>query len=103
LKNIPLPLLHFSIKLSQGTKFISVEDKDMRTVNVHEAKTHLSRLIALVVAGEEIIIAKGGQPCARLVPLSQVEKKRKPGIAQGAVTDAFFESLPEEELLAWEK
>ncbi|WP_417916099.1 type II toxin-antitoxin system Phd/YefM family antitoxin [Candidatus Electronema sp. JC] len=73
----------------------------MRTVNVHEAKTHLSRLLALVLAGEEITIAKSGQPCARLVPLPQ--RKRTPGIAKGAVTDAFFEPLPEEELLAWEK
>lgn len=76
----------------------------MRTVNVHEAKTHLSRLLALVLAGEEITIAKSGQPCARLVPLPQAEERRRtPGIAKGAVTDAFFEPLPEEELLAWEK
>lgn len=73
----------------------------MKTVNVHEGKTHLSRLLALalVIAGE----AKSGQPCARLVPLPQAGKKRTPGIATGAVTDAFFEALPYEELLAWEK
>lgn len=75
----------------------------MKTVNVHEAKTHLSRLLTLVLAGEEIIIAKSGQPCARLVPLPKSERKRTPGIAKGAVTDAFFEPLPDEELLAWEK
>ncbi len=74
----------------------------METVNVHEAKTHLSKLLARVNAGEEIIIAKAGKPYAKLVPLPQTSKRR-PGIAQGAVTDAFFEPLPEEELLAWEK
>jgi prevent-host-death family protein len=74
----------------------------METVNVHDAKTHLSKLLARVHAGEEIVIAKAGKPYAKLVPLAQ-QKKRRPGIAQGAVTQAFFEVLPEEELLAWEK
>ena len=74
----------------------------MKTVNVHEAKTHLSRLLTRVKAGEEIIIAKAGRPYAKLVPIPQTEKRR-PGIARGAVTDAFFEPLPEEELLVWEK
>ncbi|MCB7135146.1 type II toxin-antitoxin system Phd/YefM family antitoxin [Cellulosimicrobium marinum] len=40
----------------------------MRTVNVHEAKTHLSRLLADVEAGEEIVIARAGKPVARLTP-----------------------------------
>ncbi|RWX52523.1 prevent-host-death family protein [Candidatus Electrothrix marina] len=74
----------------------------METVNVHDAKTHLSRLLTRVHAGEEIIIAKAGKPYAKLVPLAQ-PKKRRPGIARGAVTEAFFEALPEEELQAWEK
>lgn len=74
----------------------------MKTVNVHEAKTHLSRLLTRVHAGEEIVIAKAGKPYAKLIPLPQI-KKRRPGIAQGAVTDAFFEPLPEEELQTWEK
>lgn len=72
----------------------------MKTVNIHEAKTHLSRLLAQVQAGEEIIISKSGKPYAKLVPISRV-KERKPGIAKGAVTDAFFEPLPESELDAW--
>jgi prevent-host-death family protein len=72
----------------------------MKTVNIHEAKTHLSKLLAQVQAGEEIIISKSGKPYAKLVPISRV-KKRKPGIAKGAVTDAFFEPLPESELEAW--
>ena len=74
----------------------------MRIVNVHEAKTHFSKLLSQVHAGEEIIIAKAGKPYAKLVPLSPVTR-RTPGIVKGAVTDAFFEPLPEEELRAWEK
>ncbi len=74
----------------------------MEIVNVHEAKTHFSRLLARAHTGEEIIIAKAGEPYAKLVPLSPV-KKRSPGIAKGAVTDAFFEPLSEEELQSWER
>ena len=47
----------------------------MKSVNIHEAKTHLSRLVERVEAGEEIIIAKAGRPAARLVP---IEGARKP-------------------------
>ena len=72
------------------------------TVNIHEAKTHLSRLLARAHAGEEIIIAKAGKPIAKLVPLSQGQE-RTPGIATGSVTKAFFEELPEKELGAWEQ
>jgi prevent-host-death family protein len=73
----------------------------MDTVNVHEAKTHFSKLLARANAGEEIIIGKAGKPYAKLVPLAPV-KERVPGIAKGAVTDSFFEPLPEDELQAWE-
>lgn len=72
----------------------------MKTINVHEAKTHLSKLLAQVRAGEEIVISKAGKPCAKLVPISPT-KQRTPGIAKGAVTDAFFEPLPDSELDAW--
>ena len=75
----------------------------MKTVNVHEAKTHLSRLLAQVEAGEDVVIARNGKPVARLVPC---EPKRKPqfGSWKGRikVTDSFFDPLPEEELAAWE-
>jgi prevent-host-death family protein len=70
------------------------------TVNIHEAKTHLSRLLARAQAGEEIIIAKAGKPIAKLVPVSQGQE-RTPGIVKGRVTEAFFEELPEKELEAW--
>lgn len=73
----------------------------MEIVNVHEAKTQLSKLLARAHSGEEIIIAKSGLPYAKLVPITKV-KKRSPGLAKGEVTDAFFESLPEEELQRWE-
>ncbi len=51
----------------------------MKPVNIHEAKTHLSRLVERVQAGEEIIIAKAGQPAARLVPLEGARKPVKIG------------------------
>lgn len=71
-------------------------------INIHEAKTHLSRLVERAHRGEEIILAKAGKPYARLVPLEEC-RERVPGIVQGRVTEAFFEPLPEEELAAWER
>ena len=74
----------------------------MRSVNLHEAKTHLSELVGAAAAGEEIVIARAGKPMARLVPLAE-SVPRQPGIAKGRVTKAFFEPLPEDELAGWEK
>jgi prevent-host-death family protein len=74
----------------------------MTTVNVHHAKTHLSRLLERAATGEEIVIARAGQPVARLVPISPVEPRR-PGLAKGRLTDAFFEPLPPDELDAWQQ
>lgn len=71
-------------------------------VNVHEAKTQLSKLLDRAHAGEEIVIAKGGAPYARLVPL-QAPKPREPGLLHGTIEEAFFEPLPPEELEAWER
>ncbi len=71
-------------------------------INIHEAKTHLSRLIARVAAGEEIVLAKAGKPVARLVPV-ETAMPRKPGLLTGHVPDSFFEPLPEQELEAWEE
>ena len=73
----------------------------MEIINIHEAKTHFSKLLLRVHSGEEIIIAKSGKPYAKLIPIKQA-KKRIPGIAEGKVTDSFFEPLPEEELCKWE-
>ena len=55
-------------------------------VNIHEAKTHLSRLVQRVVNGEDIVIARSGKPLVRMVPVSGVIKsKRMPGTAIGQV------------------
>ena len=73
------------------------------TVNVHEAKTHFSRLLEQAHAGEEIIVAKAGKPYARLLPLAPAAGRRQPGRLKGRVDDTFFEALPEAELDAWER
>ncbi len=67
----------------------------MIQVNIHEAKTNLSKLIA---EGQEVVIARYGQPVARLTPIRQIAQKRKPGSAKGKleVSDAFFEPLSDE-------
>jgi len=77
----------------------------MAKVNVHEAKTHFSRLLARVNNGEEIIIAKAGRPIARLVPILEKPDKRLPGSAQGKVViaDDFDAPLPEPILNAFEQ
>jgi prevent-host-death family protein len=58
---------------------------DKTLVNVHEAKTHLSRLLERVSRGEEIIICKAGEPVAKLVPLPKLKEPRKPGILKGQI------------------
>lgn len=74
------------------------------TVNVHEAKTHLSRLLEQAHAGQEIILAKAGKPYARLVPLAAEPAPRRPGRLRGQIDTArFFEPLPPDELDAWER
>lgn len=66
-------------------------------INVHEAKTHFSKLLARVKKGEEIIIAKAGDPIARLVPVTRSAGRRVPGSAKGkiSVKPGFEEPLPE--------
>ena len=68
----------------------------MRTVNVHQAKTHFSRLLEAVAAGEEIIIAKAGKPVARLVPLALNGEPRTPGALAGRIWfgKGFDDPLP---------
>ena len=70
----------------------------MKTVNVHEAKTQLSRLLQAVEEGEEIVIARNGTPVAKLVPHVEERKPREPGWAKGRVWmapdfDEFDEQL----------
>ena len=78
----------------------------MAIVNVHEAKTHLSRLLKQVEAGEEIVIARNGKPVARLVPLRE-RSKRQFGAMKGnkiweELSDLVLQPLPPEELELWE-
>jgi prevent-host-death family protein len=70
------------------------------TVNIHEAKTHLSRLLMRVQAGEEVIIAHAGKPVARLVPVEHSGNRRTPGSAAGLFTVPadFNEPLDEDAL-----
>lgn len=72
-----------------------------RVINVHEAKTHLSKILDQVRDGEEVILAKGGRPYAKLIPFGRGEK-RALGFVPGAITDAFFEPLPDDELARWQ-
>lgn len=73
----------------------------MKVVNVHQAEKQLSRLLAAVEAGEDVLIARDGKPVARLVRYQQ----RRFGALAGrvAVDDSFFDPLPEAELSAWER
>ena len=65
-------------------------------VNLHEAKTHLSRLVDKAAAGEEIIIGKAGRPMARLVPYVEQREPRRPGALKGKVRIADdFDATPE--------
>jgi len=79
----------------------------MRIVNVHEAKTHFSRLIDAAHAGETIMLAKGGRPRARLMPLDQPSPRRLPGVQAGKITlpppETQLEPPPEAELEALER
>lgn len=76
----------------------------MRLVNIHEAKTHLSRLVEEVCEGEEIVIARAGKPVARLVPVAQTRKRRKLGWLAGRleVPDDFDAPLPEDVIADFE-
>ena len=75
----------------------------MFVVNVHEAKTQLSKLLARVEAGEDIVIARRGEPVARLVGCKP-RNKRQADVLKGKVVipESFFDPLSEEELTVWE-
>lgn len=74
----------------------------MEIVKVQHAKTHLSALLVAVEAGEDVVIARGDKPIARLVPVQPIED-RELGFVAYAVPEEFFEPLPEEALAAWER
>jgi prevent-host-death family protein len=74
------------------------------TINIHEAKTHLSRIVEDVAAGAEVIIAKAGKPMARLVPISAPSSRKVLGLLEGQihVPDDFDAPLPDDVLDAFE-
>lgn len=73
-------------------------------VNVHEAKTHFSKLLERVALGEEVVIARAGRPVARLVPIARDVAERRPGSARGDVWvgDDFDAPLPDEVMSGFE-
>jgi prevent-host-death family protein len=72
------------------------------TVNVHEAKTHLSRLLEAVERGEDVVIARAGRPVARLVPLAPALRRREPGAWRGRVVIADdFDETPDSVIAAF--
>jgi len=80
----------------------------MRSVNMHEAKTHFSKLVDSVVQGEEVVIARAGKPAARLVPLHESPAAETTGIRFGLmrgeveIADDFDTPLPDDLLAAFE-
>ena len=77
----------------------------MKIFNIHEAKTHFSKIITQVEIGEEIIIAKAGKPVAKFVPIREKPKSRIPGTAKGKITltEGFESALSEEVVQEFEK
>jgi prevent-host-death family protein len=76
------------------------------TVTIHEAKTHLSKLIARAEAGEEIVIARGKEPVVRLAPVQKPKPRPTFGAfkeLRGIPDSFFFDPVPEEELKLWEE
>jgi prevent-host-death family protein len=71
-------------------------------INVHQAKTHLSKLIERVLLGEEIVIARAGKPVARLVPIGRPTGRRLPGNDKIVVAPDFDDPLPEDLLKEFE-
>ena len=73
-------------------------------INIHEAKTHLSKIVDEVAAGREVIIAKAGKPMARLVPLVTAPRPKKLGLLKGKlkVPDDFNKPLEDSELAEFE-
>jgi prevent-host-death family protein len=76
----------------------------MSVVTIHQAKTNLSRLIQRASKGEEVVIARGSTPVARLVSIGQAKGERRPGSLKGklVVGPEFFEPLPPDEMSGWE-
>ena len=76
----------------------------MKTVNIHEAKTNLSKLVERAEAGEEIVIARAGKPAAKLIPFTAARVRRRLGLLDGRfkIPDDFNAPLPDSVLRAFE-
>ena len=74
-------------------------------VNIHQAKTHFSRLVEKALAGEEVVIARNGRALLRLVPMETAQAQRVPGLSsgRGSVSEDFDSPLPVEVLAEFEK
>lgn len=61
-------------------------------VNMHEAKTNLSKLVEVAASGEEVIIARAGKPAVELIPVRKARKQRRPGLLAGRIriSDDFY-------------
>ena len=71
----------------------------MRTVNIHEAKTHLSRLVEQAARGETFVIAKAGKPMVKVVPIENPSRRSKFGFMKGQIKiPADFDRLAQEEI-----
>ena len=71
----------------------------MTTVNIHEAKTHLSRLVEQAARGEPVIIAKAGKPMVKLVPVDQPAKRPRLGFMKGEIkVPDDFDTMGQEEI-----
>lgn len=75
----------------------------MTVVTIHYAKTNLSKLLVQVAEGEEIVIARGKTPVARLTPVEPTRPRAKAGVWKGriALDETFFDPLPDDELALW--
>jgi len=80
--------------------YLLVYKKVMIKLNIHEAKTHFSKLLERVLNGEEVVIAKAGKPIARILPVTINVSTRKPGIDKGKVTIMPDFDAPLEEFAA---
>lgn len=74
--------------------------KVLTTVNIHDVKTHFSKLVARAAAGEEFVITKAGEPMCKLVPLTERVQPRNPGLVKGKIEilERFDDPLPESEV-----
>jgi len=101
METVTRTLRHVSQPLTSTS--VSGYSRLMATVNVLEAKTHFSQLLARAELGEEIIVARAGTPVVRLVPVDEPHVRAFGFQDLGEIPDsAFFDPLPQDELARWE-